>query len=142
MPIVGFEFTKIEAERLPTLRRAGLSIKNNFGIKNVEKVDLALGEGKQTAARFHFEYTTSYDPKGGSILLKGNVLFLSDNKIIEESVKSWKKNKKIDKNLMTIILNRILEKSSIQSLLLSDTLNLPAPVKMPKVGTQPPAKKK
>jgi hypothetical protein len=141
MAIVGFEFNKITAERSEGV--AGkINIKNNVSIKSVQKLDLPVGKTKQSAARFGFEYDTFYEPKAGKISLTGSVTYLDETTKIDSAIKDWEKNKKVDKQILTVIINRILTKANIQTLILSDTINLPPQIPMPKVKTDVKAPEK
>ena len=132
MPIIGFNFTKINAERKEGA--AGkVSIKNNVTIKSVNQENLALGKEKQNALRISFEFTSKYEPKIGGILIEGNLMFMGESKKIKEIMDGWSKNKKIPKDIMSNILNNILTRCNIQALILSRDVNLPPPEPLPKV---------
>ncbi len=133
MTIVGFNFTKINAEK-SGLPKGKINIKNNVGIKNVEEADLSLGKSKQTGLRFVFEFTSSYEPKIGEITLTGEVLYLADEKTVKEILKEWKKDKKVQKDITAAVLNTVLQKSNIQALMLAQDINLPPPIPLPKVS--------
>jgi hypothetical protein len=45
----------------------------------------------------------------------------------------WKKDKKLPKEIMPVILNTVLNKCNIQALILSEQINLPPPIPMPKL---------
>src|SRR3989344_7386988 len=137
MAIVGFNFTKISAER-KIAPKGKIGIKNNVSVQEVEKTDLFLGSMKQNGLKIIFEYRSIYEPKIGEILLEGEILDLEDEKIIDDILKGWKKNKKLPDGLMTLIVNSILGKCNIQALIMSKELNLPPPIPLPKVGQQPP----
>ncbi len=130
--IVGFNFTKMSAERDEGIK-GKININNNVSIKDVEEKNLALGKEKQNALKFTFEFTSKYEPKLGSILLGGDVLYMADQKKAKEILDSWKKDKKIPKDVMTAILNTILSKCNIQALIISRDINLPPPIPLPKV---------
>ncbi|MBI2658791.1 hypothetical protein HYX05_01660 [Candidatus Woesearchaeota archaeon] len=66
---------------------------------------------------------------------------MEDPKKIKELLASWKKDKKVPKELMAGLLNTILTKCNIQALILSQEINLPAPIPMPKVQIQAQAEK-
>ena len=68
MAIVGFDFTKITAERKGNVK-GKVNIKNNVSIKKVEKASLSLGSAKQTGLRFYFEFTAVYEPNIGNITI-------------------------------------------------------------------------
>lgn len=132
MAIVGFNFTKISVEKLSDIK-GKINISNNVAIVSVEKTELSLGTDKQGVLKFGFEFTSKYDPKVGAIELKGDVLYLDNPKNITMIVEEWKKNKKIPNNIMTNLLNNILNKCNIEALILSKDINLPPPIPLPKV---------
>jgi len=132
MTIVSFNFTKIEAEKKEATK-GKVNINNNVSINNVEEKDLALGSQKQKVLNFTFEFISSYNPNAGTIKLLGSVLFMDESKKVKEILDGWKKDKKVPKDIMAKILNVILNKSNIQALILSEQVNLPPPIPMPKV---------
>ncbi len=132
MTIIGFNFRKISAER-STAPNGKVNIANNVAVKNVEEASLPMGSKKQKALRFSYEFVTNYEPKIGSISIEGDVLYLAPEEVIEKTLKEWKKNKKIDKEILTPILNTILTRCSIKGLLISQDLNLPSPMQLPRV---------
>jgi len=130
--IVGFGFTKLSAERKEAVK-GKIDINNNVTIKNIEESDLSLGKNDQNVVRFIFEFSSKYEPSIGTILFEGELLYLEDSKKIKEILSSWKKDKKIPKELMASLLNTILTKCNVQALILSQEVNLPPPIPMPKV---------
>jgi len=138
--IVGFGFTKLSAEKKGS-GKGKIHINNNVSIKNVETADLSLGKDKQNVIRFIFEFTSKYEPSIGTILFEGELLYMDDPKKIKEILSSWKKDKKIGKDLMADLINAILIKCNIQALILSQQINLPPPIPMPKVQMNAPPDK-
>jgi hypothetical protein len=132
MAIIGFNFSKINVEK-NEVGKGKVNISNNVAIKNIESKGISLGKDKQDALRFTFEFTSKYEPKLGNILLGGDVLFLTDAKKSKEIVDGWKKDKKVPKDIMAGILNTVLAKCNIQALILSQEVNLPPPIPLPKV---------
>ena len=130
--IVGFGFTKLSAERKEAAK-GKIDINNNVTIKNVEEADISLGKDKQNVAKFLFEFTSKYEPNVGIILFEGELLYMEDPKKIKELLAGWKKDKKVPKELMAGLLNTILTKCNIQALILSQQVNLPPPIPLPKV---------
>lgn len=135
MTIVGFSFTKMNVERKGPVK-GKVNIKNNVSIKAVEKADVSLGMANQDGLRFTFEFTTTYEPKIGEIVLTGDVVDLQPEKKVEEVIKSWKKEKKIDASIMTQVLNTVLSKCNVQALILSKDMNLPPHIPLPKVTSK------
>lgn len=133
MPTIGFSFTKIKVERKEDIISGKVNISNNISIKDIVKKDMSLGGSKQEGLKFVFEFTSKYSPDVCSINLNGNVLYLEDKKKVEEILSNWKKDKKVAPDVMTAVLNTALTKCNIQALILSQELNLPPPIPLPKV---------
>ena len=139
--IVGFGFTKLSAEKKEA-PKGKIDINNNVTIKNVQEDDFSFGKEKQqNVLRFTFEFTSKYEPAVGTILFEGDLLYLEEPKKIKEILSSWKKDKKIPKEIMTGLLNTILTKCNVQALILSQEVNLPPPIPMPKVQLAEQAEK-
>lgn len=133
MPVVGFGLTKISAEKLAPAR-GKVDIKNNVAIIDVIAADLTLGKDKNNAVKFVFEFSSAYEPGIGKILLQGEVLFMDDSAKITGHLDSWKKDKKVSPEVMPAILNTVFSKCHIQALIISQEVNLPSPIPMPKLG--------
>jgi len=132
MTVIGFSFTKMIVEKTNPVK-GKVSINNNVGIKNVEETKLNINSDRK-ALKLDFEFSSTYEPNIGKIHLEGEVIYLTDKNRAEEAIKGWKKNKKIEKEMMTNVLNNVLAKCNIQALFLSDKMNLPPPIPLPKVG--------
>ena len=136
MTIVSFNFTKIEAEK-KTAAKGKINIKNNITIEKVEEKDMSLGNQKHKVLSFTFEFTSKYEDNFGHIRLIGNVLYMEDAKKVKEVLADWKKDKKLPKDITAKILNVVLNKSNVQALILSEQVNLPPPIPLPKVQIGP-----
>ena len=135
MPVVGFNFTKIDVTRTSGVK-GKINISNNVSIKNVDRTDLFLGAAKQEGLKLSFVFTSKYDPKIGDIKLEGDVLYLDDAKKVKDLIASWKKDKKLTTQVTEDVLNTVLQKCNIQALILAKEVNLPSPIPMPKVNVQ------
>jgi len=135
MTVISFNFTKIRAEKKEAAK-GKVSIDNNVSIINVEEKDLSIGANKQKALSFTFEFSCKYTPGLGSINLTGNVIYLEESKKSKEIMADWEKNKKLPKDMMAKILTVVLNKSNVQALILSNEVNLPSPVPLPKVQVE------
>jgi hypothetical protein len=137
MPVVGFGLTKISAEKFSPAR-GKVDIKNNVAIIDVIAADITLGKDKNNAAKFVFEFSSAYEPKIGKITLQGEVLFMDDSAKIKEHLDAWKKDKKVSPEVMPAVLNTVFSKCHIQALIISQEVNLPSPIPMPKLGITRP----
>lgn len=132
MPVVGMQFSKIVVEKFAPVK-GKIQVNNNVVLKDVEKTDLSIGPSKQSALKFHFEFTAKYEPKIADIILTGFVTFMEKPETVKEILDSWKKDKKIPKDTMSNILNTVLSRCNIEAMLLSREVNLPPPIPLPKI---------
>ncbi|MBU1199713.1 MAG: hypothetical protein KKF46_00720 [Nanoarchaeota archaeon] len=132
MTVIGFSFTKMLIEKKNPVK-GKVSINNNVAIKTVEETTLNINADKK-ALKLDFEFTSIYEPGIGNIQMLGEVVYLADKAKAADIIKQWKKNKKLDKDVMTAVLNNVLAKCNIQALILSKDMNLPPPIPLPKVG--------
>ena len=140
--IVGFGFTKLIAEK-GEIAKGKIDINNNVSIKDVQEDDFSLGKDKQqNVLRFIFDFTSNYEPNIGKILFEGELLYMEEPKKAKEILNDWKKNKKLPKELMGMLLNTVLTKCNVQALILSQQVNLPPPIPLPKVQMSSPAENK
>ena len=130
--IVGFGFTKLSAEK-GEIAKGKIDINNNVSVKDIQEDNFSLGKDRQNVLKFIFEFTSNYEPNVGKVLFEGEVLYMEEPKKAKEILSSWKKDKKIPKELMGAMLNTILTKCNVQALILSQQVNLPPPIPMPKV---------
>jgi hypothetical protein len=141
MTIVKINIHKVNAER--NLESAGgqIKINNNVSIKNVE--DLAFDVDGKKGLKFSFSFNCNYEPDLGKIEVEGQILFVESSAKIEEIKKGWDKTKKIPIDIMEQVVNAALHKGNIQAIKISEEVNLPSPLPLPKVRTGPePVKKK
>ena len=130
--IVGFNFTKLSAERKEAAK-GKIDISKNIRIKYISEENLSLAKDKHNILKFKFEFTSKYEPAIGAILFEGEILYLEDPKKVKELLNSWKKDKRLPKELTAGLFNTILTKCNVQALILSQEVNLPSPIPMPKV---------
>lgn len=132
MTIVGFLFTKIQAEKKQGAK-GKINISNNVTIKDVKEADTAFTSESQKGISFQFQFTSKYDQGVGEILLEGNVLYMGKKEEVKKIISAWKKEKKIEKDIMKDILNTLLTKCNIEALIISREIGLPPPIPLPKV---------
>jgi len=133
MSIVGSSFTKMDVVRAKALK-GKVNINNNIGIIDISSEGLALGGANEKGLKFTFDFTCVYEPDIGHIKLTGELLVIEKAELTKEIIDSWNDKKQIRKDYMTNILNAVLTKCNVQALILSQTMNLPPPIPMPKVS--------
>ncbi|RMD57994.1 hypothetical protein D6825_02305 [Candidatus Woesearchaeota archaeon] len=132
MPVVGLSFGKIVVEKHKPVKGA-VKVNNNVSLKDVEKVDISVGSAKQEALKFHFEFTTKYEPGIGDMTMNGFLTFVEKPEKVKEILDQWKKENKVPKDVMSSVLNTVLSRCNVEAMILSREVNLPPPVPMPKV---------
>jgi len=132
MTIVGFNYSKMVADK--SLTATGkFSITSNLSIKDVEEASFVIGADKQESLKFNFMFETLYAPDLGKITLEGSVIYLEAKEKVQETLKTWKKTKKLPKDVMQEVLTSILNRCNVQALIIARDMNLPSPIPLPKV---------
>lgn len=128
--ILGLNIVKISADRK---KNAGgpVEITTQPSIIDVSEIKLPGLAKDMSALNVSFTFNSAFKPDVGSIMIEGSILYKADNP--EDFIKEWKKNKTIPSTDGTILLNHILSKVSIIGLYISDLLQLPPIVGLPKI---------
>ena len=130
MPILGINFTKIEAER-KDIPKGNVNISSNVSIKGIEKNGFKLS-GKESI-KIEFSFNADYNPNIGSIIVEGNTIFVDEPKKLEGILNQWKKDKKLPKDILAHVMNNLLEKCNVEALILGREVGLPPNLNMPTV---------
>lgn len=138
MVLLNFGFTNIQVSKNKG-NSSKVNVKSNMNITDV-RVSEAIKQKDQKAFNISFEYVVDYEPKAGSIKLQGDVLYLASEKLAEEIETAWKKNKQLPREIAVPVFNRILHNSTVEALLLSREVHLPAPLQLPKLEMKRVAK--
>ncbi|HLD10931.1 MAG TPA: hypothetical protein VJB89_02525 [Candidatus Nanoarchaeia archaeon] len=133
MPIVGFNFTRINIEKKDKMN-SGERINSNINITSVEQEKLNLKPSEEIL-RFNFEFTVDYS-SAGEAKLNGYVVYLDSPDKIKDYLASWEENKTINPETLSSILNTILFKCNIKTLNLSQEVNLPPHIQLPRVTAE------
>lgn len=134
MQVIGFNFTKLHAEKSPNVQTRG----RNYNIEyiDVKKEEIDILKDLE-AINLSFKYTLTYgEPeksdntkikeKQGEIFFEGIVKISTTKEEAKEFQKSWKK-KQIPESAVININNFILRRCSIKSVLLHDEIGLSDP---------------
>lgn len=138
MQVIGFNLTKISAEREPVLKPNN-TINTNIEFKDVEKEQVALLK-ESDAVKLSFAFTVTYEEKEkktqeAKISLEGFMVLSAEKDEIKDILKSWKK-KEVPQNLKIPLFNVILQKCSLKALQLEEELNLPNHMPFPRITGQ------
>ena len=135
MGIIGFNFIQINAKKSKPIT-GKINISNNVALKNVEPMKLPENLNTQKGVKFIFTFTSKYEPSIGTIQLDGEVLYFEKTEAIDAILKEWQSTKKVKAEVMESIMNHILMKCNIQSLIIAKDMNLPPQIQLPKVTRQ------
>lgn len=133
MPIVGFNFDKIVVEKTNPVS-GNVQVKNDMSIKEVDQQELILGKKKEDVLKFSFEFSSKYEPKIGLVSIKGHILFMDESAEIKKIMDGWKKKKFLPQVLMTHLLNTVLVRCNVKTLILSQDVNLPPHIRLPTIS--------
>jgi len=134
MKLIGFNFTRINIERLEGPSK-NLSVNTTIDISSIEKTNVNFLKGKEELVNVKFKYNINYEPKFAKLEFEGNMIIALDAKQSKDLLKKWKK-KETPEDIRVFIFNIIMRKSSIKALQLEDDLNLPLHIPMPRVSRQ------
>lgn len=121
MPIVGFSFDKILVEKKNPIK-GKVNISSDIKIESVEESKLSIDK---PCLKINFNFEVKYDPNIGSVSLGGHIFYLESPDKIKNVVKDWKSSKKLPDVMSLEVLNTILTKCNIESLVLAEKINLP-----------------
>ncbi|MBU1622233.1 MAG: hypothetical protein KJ597_01530 [Nanoarchaeota archaeon] len=131
MTIVKINLHRVLAERDLNAKGGQININNNVAIKNVE--DMAFSADGKKGLKFNFAFNCNYQPDLGKIEVEGQVLFVEKEAKINEIKEGWDKDKRIPQEVMEQIINAALHKGNIQAIKISEEVDLPSPLPLPKV---------
>ncbi|MDD5086489.1 MAG: hypothetical protein PHV16_01925 [Candidatus Nanoarchaeia archaeon] len=132
MGVIGVDFSKITVERTGNVT-GEIKINNNVSVKDIEKIQVPIKKPDQEGLKFGFEFTSTYSPEIGKVIIAGNVVCVEDKKTAEQAVKEWKKERKTDSKVMANVMNAILERCHVESIVFGREVKLPPSIPMPKV---------
>jgi len=135
MKIIGFNFDKINIEKLPGKTEKNLEVKTNIDISEIKEIKSENLSMKENFIGVQFIFNVNYDPDFAKINLSGNVLFAVDQNFSKDILKQWK-DKKMPEDFRILLFNVILRKANLKSLELEEEMNLPLHVPMPSLKKQ------
>ncbi len=129
MRIVGFNITKISAEKLKEISK-DLKINTNINITDIFELKSEMLKSKENLLGAKFTLKIDYTPEIAKIEVSGILAVLLDKKFSKEILENWKKKKILD-DFQAPLFNIVLKKASLKALELEDELNLPLHLPFP-----------
>ncbi len=139
MPIAGFHFSKLTAERTKLFE---ISDQIATDVKITEILLEEIGSPKESLVKFIFTFNTTYG-RAGKTEIEGQVLYIEETTKAKKVVEDWKKEKKTDVDLIRQVLNTILYRCNIKCLEIANEVGLPPHFDLPRFDVnQTPAPEK
>lgn len=125
--IIGFNYSKIMVDKKSPIK-GKLEITRDLMIKDMKEEKVQ----DKSAIIISFEFKVDYKPGIASIEIDGNVLYMTEE--AKSIISEWKKTKKLVNEKMTYdVVSSILAKCDVKSLQLSEEMNLPPTIKLPRI---------
>jgi hypothetical protein len=132
MKLVGFNFTKIHADKTSQENPKKLNANTNIDISEIKEVKSDMFNSQEVLFGVKFDYKISYEPNFAEILFSGLSLVSVSKEESDEILNFWKKQQIPDK-FKVPLFNFILKKSNLRALQLEDELGLPPHVPLPSI---------
>ncbi len=139
MGVVSSNFYEISVKKKKPMT-GRVNVENKPKITDVKATKIVAsfaGDAKVPGIIVDFEYLTEYKQDKdvlAEILLKGSILYaVKDEKEAEKLEKHFKENKKLDEDVEIVVLNHILNKGTLLALDLSQKVELPPVINMPRI---------
>jgi len=129
MKVIGFNFTKLSAERLKETVE-DIKINTELDFPEIKETKSPFLKIKEELLEAKFEYKVNYEPGLAKVVIEGKVLFSVDEKTANEVLKQWKK-KNLPEDFRILLVNVVMRKSALKALTLCDEINLPVHVPLP-----------
>lgn len=129
--ILNINFTSINADR-EGVPQGNVKVNNNLSITNLEEANLGLEDTKK-GIKITFSSTTQFEPDIAEIVLDGEMTLLGNSEEAQKLLDTYEEKGTIHEDYRTKLLNNMMNKCSLESILISRELNLPSPVPLPKM---------
>lgn len=136
---VSVTFEKVEAERLlepaELVRLTSERIEVNTRIDSVELKQRPSRPDSNVVIKFVF--TCRYPASIGLIRLTGQAFYSDTADAMKAAVATWQKNHRLPESIEPSVLNTIMARSTLEAISLSRILQIPPPIPLPGVPTNP-----
>jgi len=137
MTIAGFAFTKLLAEK-KMAGRGNITINSNIVLVSAEEIDFVMGQQRQKGIKVIFDYKNIFEPDIGTLIIGGEILYLSDQKKHDELMKLWAKRKGFTDEVTAELYDLVSVRCTVEAIQLNSTVGLPPPVPLPRFSAGNP----
>lgn len=135
MKIIGFNYTKVSAER--TVKWQPLKkINTDIQLTDVVQDDSDVMK-TGNVVRVNFKFTVTYEPKNATIMLEGVVFFNLESEVAKETLKTWSKKKELPDDLRNNLVKFLWKKCNLKAFQLEEELNIPTHLQLPQIAIRP-----
>ena len=136
MKIIGFNYTKVSAERI--LKWEPLKkINTNIAFTNIEKDEVDVMKDSDVL-RVSFKFEVEYETKNATILMEGIVLINADKEFVKEAMKKWSKKKEVSTEVRDALIKLVWKKCNLRAFQLEEELNIPTHIQLPQIKIEQP----
>ena len=129
MRIVGFNFTKISAEKVNESAK-DVKINSNIDISKIDSLKTDVLKTREDLLGISFTHTVNYAPDFANLEVKGVIIIALEPKLAKNVLKDWKE-KKLDEEIRVPLFNLILKRSALKLLPLEGEMNIPLHLPLP-----------
>ncbi|CAD5244705.1 hypothetical protein [Thermococcus camini] len=135
MPVLGFNITKVEMERVSLSVPGGqIEVRLSPKVKEMRLGEIRTPTGKLNGIEILFRYEIDYNPKIADGAIEGVILYLPPQKEkMDEILNLWEDEKKIDPVTFAEVVNFITKEVSPMLMLLAKEMRLPYHIPIPRV---------
>ncbi len=135
MPVLGFNITKIEMEKVALAVPGGqIEVRLSPKVKEMRLGEMRTPTGKINGIEILFRYEIEYNPKIANGVIEGAILYLPPQKEkIDEILNLWEDDKKMDPVTFAEVVNFITKEVSPILMMLSKEMRLPYHIPIPRV---------
>ena len=139
MPVLGFNITKIEMEKVSLAPVQGqIEVRLSPNVRDMRLGEIRTPTGKMNGIEILFRYEIDYNPKIARGAVEGAVLYLPPQKDkMDEILNLWEEEKKMDSVTFAEVVNFITKEVSPILMILSKEMRLPYHVPLPRVEVKP-----
>jgi hypothetical protein len=134
MKVVGFNFTKIEANKTPEFK-LGFTVTTDIEFTDVKEHEMEmLKDGKVVTVSFLFRINYKEKKKTlATVYFEGDISLSVTKEEAKDLAKQWKK-KKLPNTFKIPFFNLILKRCTPKALIIEEDIGLPNHMPLPKIG--------
>ncbi|ASJ04974.1 hypothetical protein [Thermococcus barossii] len=139
MPVLGFNITKIELEKVTLAVPQGqIEVRLSPKVKEMRLGEIRTPTGKMNGVEILFRYEIDYNPRIAQGAIEGAILYLPPQKDkMDEILNLWEDEKKIDSLTFAEVVNFITKEVSPILMLMAKEMRLPYHIPLPRVEVKP-----